>query len=141
MQEINDFIIDNGLNWLAIKESQLNPGDRDSLIVSEITPSSYKVMHRVPRTRGKEGGVAVILKSSFTTKVEKVRLDNMYRHFAIATQMATHNIIVRYIEMLCRSHLYGYKCYYCIIYRDTLLSSLKWLHTILSHNIFCTVVT
>ena len=70
-QEMIDFIVDNGLHLLAITDTWLNPGERDGIITSEITLSGYKIQH-VPRGKGKWGGMAIILKSTFSTKQEKV---------------------------------------------------------------------
>ena len=80
-QDIKDFITDNALDMLAITETWLSPGDKDNIAAAEITPSGYKLLH-VPRPkakgRGEEkkekvaGGVAVLLKTSFITKKEKV---------------------------------------------------------------------
>jgi exonuclease III len=68
--EVAEFIIENKLDVCAITETWLGRGDQDEIVEREITPPGYSMAH-VPRNKGKGGGVAVILKESFTTKREK----------------------------------------------------------------------
>ena len=56
---------------LAITETWLRSGDKDKIITGDITPAGYKI-HHVPRCGRKGGGVAVVLRSEFTTKKQKI---------------------------------------------------------------------
>ena len=69
--EINEFIKDSSLDILAITETWLSPGDKDNIVVGDITPPGYEI-HHVPRPHHKGGGVALVTNSSFKSKKEKV---------------------------------------------------------------------
>lgn len=69
--EVSDFIMDNQIDVLAMTETWLAPGDRDRCIRSEVTPPGYDLLD-VPRSKGRGGGVALILKNSVHVKKQKI---------------------------------------------------------------------
>ena len=68
---INDFIEENDLDVLALTETWLDSGDKDNYWCGEITPSGYH-LHNVPRENRTGGGVAVVVRSGFTTTQQRV---------------------------------------------------------------------
>ena len=72
-EDICDFICENDLDICTITETWLNKSDdKDKVVTGDLTPAGYDLLH-VPRAKGKGGGVAVILKSTIKTTMDKKR--------------------------------------------------------------------
>ena len=63
---------------MAITETWLRPGSRDDMIVGELTPNGYSMIHE-PRQTGRGGGVGVILRDTISAKAEPI--NDAYRSF------------------------------------------------------------
>jgi len=63
--------VDNNLDICTITETWLSScSERDRVTCGDMTPAGYTLLH-APRKTGRGGGVAVILKSTITTKIQK----------------------------------------------------------------------
>ena len=95
--EINEFISDHSLDICTITETWLSScNEKEKVVCGELTPSGYTLLH-TPREQGRGGGVAVVLKSSISTKAEKTNF-NSFESMAIMckTSPSCTRLIVLY---------------------------------------------
>ena len=70
---IQDFIIDQDLDLLAITETWLTGSEGDKPIIQELLPRGFKIVHQ-ERTSGRGGGIAVVYRE--TLKLKRVQQTN-----------------------------------------------------------------
>lgn len=86
---INDFIVSNHVDLLAITETWLG-SEIDKVVVAEMIPSGYDI-HHISRIGQKGGGVALIYNRSAEVKV--VKQQNTYTNFElIECDVKTENV-------------------------------------------------
>ena len=94
---ILDHIVEEGIDIMAITETWLRPGSRDDVIIGDITPSGYTMLHE-PRNTGRGGGVGAIMRDTITAKVEP--LNTTYTTFeCIKIKAITSSLTYRFITI------------------------------------------
>jgi exonuclease III len=87
---IIDVISDNQIDVLALTETWFSP-DQDESTLSSATPEGY-VIHHVPRSSGRGGGVAVIYRSTITVKVNDIHKQATFEHLDMTISHANETI-------------------------------------------------
>jgi len=64
---ISDLIEEKEIDCLGITETWLSAGSKDQAVRGDLTPTGYQLLDN-PRSKGKGGGVAVVVHSSFKAK-------------------------------------------------------------------------
>jgi exonuclease III len=65
--QVNEYIVDNKIDIMALTETWLLPGDINGSVITEATPRGYELRH-MPRG-GRGGGVGIIFKKSLKCKL------------------------------------------------------------------------
>ena len=105
--EINDFIVDQGLDLLAITETWLSGDITDNPIISALSPAGYSVLQNPRKTRG--GGTAVVYRDTMKLRVSSTP---PYETFELLECTFMSSVLVRL----------------CIIYRPPGLSVPSFLN-------------
>jgi predicted nucleic acid-binding Zn-ribbon protein len=98
-QELADLISDNDIDLFLITETWLsNSSDNNKIILGDLVPAGYKIVH-VPRRKGRGGGVAIVYKESLNLdKVETIR-DYYTSMELVEVLLKTGNDCIRLVVM------------------------------------------
>lgn len=69
---LKDYVVDHNLEFLALTETWLRPGDIDNYHIEELCPTGY-VFYHSSRTASRGGGVGLLIKRCFHVKKQSVR--------------------------------------------------------------------
>ena len=75
--EINDFVVEKGLDLLALTETWLSGDITDDPVISALLPAGFSILHNPRKTRG--GGTAVVYRDSL--KLHQVKDITPYETF------------------------------------------------------------
>jgi len=95
--EINDYITENNLDALFITETWLKGNGKDNVILAELLPPNFAILHN-SRKQGRGGGVAVIHRKDISVKFVKSEQFDSFEHILtkFVTSSVTYHIITIY---------------------------------------------
>ena len=88
---INDFILENKLDLVALTETWLTDGALNTPVIGELVPPGYSVIN-VPRKSGIGGGVAVIYKSDIAVSQCNSPCYQSFEHMMLDFNILTNRI-------------------------------------------------
>ena len=102
--QIQDFVIENKLDFLAITETWLKEED-ESDIIDSLTPNGYTLLHR-PRIGKTGGGVGLLVKTNIKVKVVPSKRFQTFEHqeYLLKFKAKSIRLIVLYRPPTVDSH-------------------------------------
>ena len=68
---LKDYIVEYGLDFLALTETWIEPGENDNYSIGELCPKGY-ILHHIPRENSRGGGVGLLMKKCFKVKNKRL---------------------------------------------------------------------
>lgn len=87
---INDFVVENNTDIMALTETWLLPGDADATVINDITPRGYIFKH-VPRG-GRGGGVGLMFKKHLSLKMKSSKKYKSFEHIDMLMKSSSKSL-------------------------------------------------
>ena len=95
--ELNDFITSNDTDLLYMTKTWLNGNIKDNVILAELLPPNYGVLH-TPRTTGRGGGVGLVYRKDLPVRISPQTKYVSFEHicFKIVSASVMYHAILLY---------------------------------------------
>ena len=88
---LKDYIVDHDLDFLALTETWLRPGDTNNYHIEEFCPTGY-VFHHIPRSISQGRGVGLLIKKVFQVKKQSVIKFDSFEYMDVLSKHSNGDI-------------------------------------------------